>query len=35
MLALIALAVVLLVLIAGVGTPYSQSWHQRFGENQR
>jgi hypothetical protein len=32
---LIALGGVLLLLIAALGLPYPQSWHERFGEIQR
>jgi hypothetical protein len=35
MFALITFGVVLLLLIAAIGLPYPQSWHERFGEIQR
>jgi hypothetical protein len=34
MLAFGAFAVFVLVLIAAAGSPYPQSWHDRFGETQ-
>jgi hypothetical protein len=33
MFALIAIAAVLLVLVAGVGLPYPQTWHSRWGSD--